>query len=147
MSGFIETYRGAIYPWHCDHQGHLTVMHYFGFFDPATWQLLSELGFTSARLAEENRGFVDVTATINYLAEQHAGARIHIESALLRIGTTSITSIHRMRNSETGELAATLENVMLYFDLAARKKVALAEADKARLQAFLVEPDSEAAPS
>ncbi len=35
MAGFIETYRGTIYPWHCDHLGHLTVMHYVGFFDQA----------------------------------------------------------------------------------------------------------------
>ncbi len=141
MGHYHETFRGAIYPWHCDHQGHLTVMHYFGFFDPATWQLLSALGFTSTRLAEENSGFVDVTATINYVAEQHAGDRIHIESALTRIGSTSITAYHRMLNSETGELAATLTNVMLYFDLEARQKIVLPEEDKARLQEFLVEPD------
>ena len=138
MGQYHETYRGAIYPWHCDHQGHLTVQHYFGFFDAATWQLLSALGFTSTRLAEEKRGFVDVTATINYVAEQHAGDRIHIESALSRLGTTSVTAYHRMLNSESGDLAATLENVMLYFDLEARQKIPLPDADKARLQTFLV---------
>jgi acyl-CoA thioester hydrolase len=26
----IETYRGAIYPWHCDHMGHMNVMWYVG---------------------------------------------------------------------------------------------------------------------
>ena len=139
MGQVIETFRGAIYPWHCDHQGHLTVMHYFGFFDPATWQLLSALGFTSARLAEENRGFVDVTATITYQAEQHVGGLVHIESGLKKIGNTSLTVLHRMRNSESGELAATLENVMLYFDLAARCKLPLPEADRARMASFLVE--------
>lgn len=141
MGHYHETFRGAIYPWHCDHQGHLTVMHYFGFFDPATWQLMSALGFPQSRLTQENRGFVDVTATINYVAEQRAGACIHIESALTRIGSTSITARHRMLNSETGELAADYSNVMLYFDLVGRQKVVLPEADKARLQDFLVEPD------
>ena len=46
-----------------------------------------------------------------------------------------------MFNSESGELAATLENVMLYFDLEARQKLTLPEADKARLADFLVEDD------
>lgn len=26
MKGFIETYRGVVYPWHCGHQGHLNTM-------------------------------------------------------------------------------------------------------------------------
>jgi acyl-CoA thioester hydrolase len=142
MAGFVETYRGTIYPWHCDHLGHLTVMHYVGFFDQAGWQLLSALGFGRARLEAEGRGFVDVKATIEYRAEQHAGGLIHIESGLTRIGTTSVTARHQMRNSESGALAATMEIVGLYFDLEAREKVPLPAADKARLGGFLVEPDA-----
>ncbi len=138
MSGFIETYRGAIYPWHCDHQGHLTVMHYFGFFDNSSWQIISALGFTRSRLEAETRGFVDVTATIDYQAEQRVGGLVHIESGLKKLGNTSVTVLHRMLNSETGELAATLENVMLYFDLEARRKVPLPEEDRVRMAAFLI---------
>ena len=141
MGRMIETYRGAIYPRHCDHQGHLTVMHYVGFFDHSSWQIISALGFPRDRLEREGRGFVDVKATIEYRAEQHVGGLVHIESGLRRIGNTSITVLHRMFNSETGEPAATLENVMLYFDLEAREKLALPEADKARLAEFLVEDD------
>lgn len=144
MAGFVETYRGTIYPWHCDHQGHLTVMHYMGFFDHAAWQLISALGFSRARLEQERRGFVDVTSTITYQAEQHVGGLIHIESGLKRMGNTSVTVLHRMLNSESGEPAATLETVMLYFDLEARQKVPLPDADKARLAELLVE-DHEAA--
>jgi acyl-CoA thioester hydrolase len=33
MSDLIETYRGAVYPWHCDHMGHMNVMWYVGKFD------------------------------------------------------------------------------------------------------------------
>jgi acyl-CoA thioester hydrolase len=29
MSTLI-TYRGAVYPWHCDHRGHMNVMWYVG---------------------------------------------------------------------------------------------------------------------
>ncbi len=69
------------------------------------------------------------------------GQLIHIESGLRKIGNTSITVLHRMLNSETGEPAATLENVMLYFDLEAREKVALALEDRERMTKFLVESD------
>ena len=31
------TYRGVVYPWDCDHMGHMNVMRYVGKFDEATW--------------------------------------------------------------------------------------------------------------
>ncbi len=40
----IETYRGVIYPWNCDHMGHMNVQYYVGKFDEATWQLFAFLG-------------------------------------------------------------------------------------------------------
>ena len=39
MSDRITTYKGTVYPWHCDHVGHMNVMWYVGKFDEATWNL------------------------------------------------------------------------------------------------------------
>jgi acyl-CoA thioester hydrolase len=36
-AGATVTYRGVVYPWHCDHMGHMNVMWYVGRFDEATW--------------------------------------------------------------------------------------------------------------
>ena len=52
------TYRGLVYPWHCDHMGHMNVMWYVGKFDEATWQLFRLFGVTSAYMKSENRGMV-----------------------------------------------------------------------------------------
>ena len=41
MSAMLETYRGAVYPWHCDHMGHMNVMWHVGKFDEATWNLFA----------------------------------------------------------------------------------------------------------
>jgi acyl-CoA thioester hydrolase len=41
MSEFTITYRGTVYPWQCDHMGHMNVMWYVAKFDEASWQLLS----------------------------------------------------------------------------------------------------------
>ena len=90
MKGFIETYRGVVYPWHCDHQGHLNTMHYVGMFDMAFWHHLSALGFTRAYMQEQGTGFVDVKDTIEYKAEQPVGSLLVIESGLLRMGNTYI---------------------------------------------------------
>ena len=127
MKGFIETYRGVVYPRHCDHQGHLNTMHYVGMFDMAFWHHVSALGFTRAYMQEQGTGFVGVKDTIEYKVEQPVGSLLMIESGLLRTGNTSITGFHRMRNTETGDIAATSENISVYFDLNQRHKTPLPE--------------------
>ncbi len=62
MSGFIETFRGVVYPWHCDHQGHMNTMHYVGMFDQAFWHHMSALGFTREYM-ERNRGGSSMSET------------------------------------------------------------------------------------
>lgn len=46
MTTALITYRGTVYPWHCDHVGHMNVMWYVGKFDEATWQLFNAVGLT-----------------------------------------------------------------------------------------------------
>jgi acyl-CoA thioester hydrolase len=139
MTGYIETFRGVVYPWHCDHQGHMTTMHYVGMFDAAFWHLLSAHGFTRAFLAEHNTGFADVSDTIRYLAELPVGSPVVIESGLLKVGNTSAVSFNRMLETETGRLAATSEKATVYFDLEARRKTPLPGHLKAAMEAHLVE--------
>ncbi len=139
MSGFIETHRAVVYPWHCDHQGHMNTMQYVGMFDAAFWHHLSAMGFTRPFLDAANHGFADVKDTIEYKAEVPVGARVTIESALLRIGKSSITAIHTMRDSETGEVAATSEKITVYFDLEARASTPLPDDMRAGAEAFIVE--------
>ena len=35
------TYRGTVYPWQCDHVGHMNIMWYVGKFDEANWNLFA----------------------------------------------------------------------------------------------------------
>ena len=141
MSRVIETFRGMVYPWQCDHQGHLNTKEYVGMFDAAFWHHLSVMGFTRVYLDDAKRGFADVKDTIEYKAEVPVGARLIIESALLRIGTSSITALHTMRDCETGEVAATAEKITVYFDLEARASTPLPDDMRATAEAFVVEPE------
>lgn len=138
MSAYMETFRGVVYPWHCDHQGHMTVMHYVGMFDQAFWHHTSALGFTRAYLEAHCAGFVDVRDTLEYRVEQPVGSLLVIESGLLEVGNTSMTALHRMRNAETGDLAATSEKVSVYFDMQARSKLRLPDELRARMAANIV---------
>ncbi len=46
------TYRGTVYPWQCDHVGHMNIMWYVGKFDEANWNLFARLGLTPSYLRE-----------------------------------------------------------------------------------------------
>ena len=58
------TYRGAVYPWHCDHIGHMNVMWYVGKFDEATWHLFAAVGLTPSYLRSGHRGMAAVQQNI-----------------------------------------------------------------------------------
>ena len=44
MNGWLETYRGIVYRWQEDHNGHLTVAFYFAHLGDATLCALESLG-------------------------------------------------------------------------------------------------------
>jgi acyl-CoA thioester hydrolase len=115
------TYRGTVYPWHCDHMGHMNVMWYVGKFDEATWQFLSNVGLSRSRLSQEGAGMAAVEQHIEYKRELRAGDLITIRSAVLEVREKSVRFAHEMWNDETGELAARTVLVGVHFDLTERK--------------------------
>ncbi|MEX2647961.1 MAG: acyl-CoA thioesterase [Alphaproteobacteria bacterium] len=140
MAGWIETYRGMVYPWQCDHQGHMNVMHYVGMFDQAGWHLLNACGLGSETLAATNRGFVSAKDTLEYFAELRAGSLVMVQSGVGRVGTTSFILLQRMKDAATDALAARHESVGVHFDLKARAKLPIPDGDRARLAAHIVDP-------
>jgi len=121
MSELPLTYRGAVYPWHCDHVGHMNVMYYTGKFDEATWNFFSLLGITPKYLRENGRGMAAVEQKTRYLRELHAGDVVTIRSRLLMLDGKKIRFVHEMVNGETLELVATSELFGLHLDTQIRK--------------------------
>lgn len=119
------TYRGTVYPWHCDHMGHMNVMWYVGKFDEATWQFFHNLGLPPSRLSREGAGMAAVEQHIEYKRELHAGDVVTVRSRVLEVKEKSIRFEHEMTNDETGELAARTTILGVYFDTSLRKARAL----------------------
>ena len=103
------TYRGTVYPWQCDHVGHMNIMWYVGKFDEANWNLFARLGLTPSYLRESGRGMAAVQQNIAYKRELLAGDIVEVRSRLVEIRDKSVRFLHEMRNAETGEVAATCE--------------------------------------
>ena len=122
------TYRGTVYPWQCDHVGHMNIMWYVGKFDEANWNLFARLGLTPSYLRESGRGMAAVQQNISYKRELLAGDIVEVTSRLLEIRDKSIRLLHEMRNAETGEIAATCEITGVHMDRQARKSAPFAPA-------------------
>ena len=134
------TYRGTVYPWLCDHIGHMNVMWYVGKFDEANWNLFARLGLTPSYLRSSGRGMAAVQQNITYRRELLAGDIVEIRSHLLEISDKSIRFRHEMRNAETGEIAATCEITGVQMDRALRKSAPFADAIRQTALRHLAEP-------
>jgi acyl-CoA thioester hydrolase len=129
------TYRGTVYPWHCDHVGHMNVMWYVGKFDEATWNLFQSAGLTPAALRDAQRGMVAVDQHIAYQRELHAGDTVTVRSDILEVGEKKLRFRHEMRNNATGEVAAVTTLLGVHLDLQTRRACAFAPEVLARLRA------------
>jgi acyl-CoA thioester hydrolase len=141
MMAAAATYRGAVYPWHCDHVGHMNVMWHVGKFDEATWNFFARIGLTPAYLRESGRGMAAVQQNISYKRELLAGDIVEVRSFLLEMRDKSIRFVHEMRNAETGEIAATCELTGVHLDRKARKSVAFAETIREAAQKHLAQAE------
>lgn len=132
------TYRGAVYPCHCDHMGHMNVMWYTGKFDEATWNLFADLGITPTYMREQQRGMAGVQQNTAYKEELFAGDVIEVRSRVLEVRDKVIRFLHEMRNIEKGTVAATTELTAVHLDRQTRKSCpfppAIRAAAEARLQ-------------
>jgi acyl-CoA thioester hydrolase len=122
------TYRGTVYPWHCDQVGHMNVMWYVGKFDEATWHLLASIGLTPSYLRDNGRGMAAVQQNISYRRELLPGDIIEVGSRVLEIREKVIRFEHEMKNCETGEVAATCELTAVHLDRDKRRACAFPDA-------------------
>lgn len=112
---------GVVYPWQCDHMGHMNVMWYTGKFDEATWHLLALIGLTPSYLRDRKRGMVAVQQETTYKRELVAGDLITIQSGVLEMREKVIRFYHEMLNAETRELAARTTLTGVHLDTESRK--------------------------
>ena len=142
-AGWIETYRGLVYPWHCDHMGHMNVMWYVGKFDEATWNLFAGLGVTTAFLRDNERAMGAVQQNITYKRELLSGDIVAVRSGLLEIRDKVVKLVHEMRQAHTGEISAVCVLTAVHMDSKARKSTAFPAEFVARGRSMLCEYEGE----
>jgi acyl-CoA thioester hydrolase len=117
----LVTYRGTVFPWHCDHMGHMNVMWYVGKFDEATWHLFASVGITHAYMRDTGHVLGAVQQNITYCKELVAGDIVEVRSRFLEIRERVVRFEHEMLNSATGAAAAHCEQTTVHIDAATRR--------------------------
>ena len=117
----ISVHKNIAHPWQCDVMGHMTTRFYMAMFDDSSYHFLHHLfGWNSAQDPTGKFGWVDVNHSINYLAEVDAGDLLEVRAELTKVGGKSMTMSYEMINLGSGDVAATLESVIVLFDLEER---------------------------
>lgn len=133
------TYRGTVYPWHCDHMGHMNVMWYTAKFDEASWQLFTHLGLTPAYLKRHGRGMAAVEQRIRYLRELHPGDPVSVHTRMIEVKDRSMRFAHEMRDDSTGDVVATSELTAVHLDAVLRRATVIAGEIRGQAEALLPE--------
>ncbi len=140
MSDAALTYRGTVYPWQCDHVGHMNVMWYTGKFDEATWNLMALIGVTPSFLRNEGRGMAALEQKTSYRRELLPGDTVVVRSSIAEVREKAMRFVHEMTNGETGDVVAVSELVVVHMDRAARRSCALPPAVAERARAMIGPP-------
>jgi acyl-CoA thioester hydrolase len=139
MNELPITYRGAVYPWQCDHMNHMNVMSYAGKFDEATWNLLGSFGLTATMLRQTGLGIVAVKQETAYKRELLAGDTVTIRSGISEVREKAIRFFHVMTNNESGEVAALTVLTGVQIDAKTRKACALTDDVSQRARALVTD--------
>ena len=126
------THRGVVYPWDCDHMGHMNVRMYVHHFDQALYVLLAEVGLGREYLKERERRLAGVDQHVQYKRELFPGDVFQIRSRFTQLGRTSLTISHRME-SLAGELIATCDVVGVHLDARSGRPAELPEDVRTRI--------------
>ena len=145
MPSAIETYRGTVFPWECDSNGHMNVRFYVAKFDEGTWQFFAQIGASRDELKRRNCGPMAVSQNIAYKRELMPGDTIVVHSSVVSLGNSSCRFRHVMTELGSGAVAAEMEIVGVFVDLGARKPMPVWPELRAKAEALLAPPREQAA--
>jgi len=133
----VETARGTVHAWQCDHMGHVNVRAYAERFEEACWQYYALVGIVPSRLRAGEIHVAAVRQDTAYLRELLGGDVVVVRTTMLEVRPKVLRFVHAMTNFETGETCATSEFTVVCLDPQARKSRAYPDDVLERARALL----------
>ena len=118
-----------------DYMGHISNISYFIYFEVARVNFLSGLGISTV---DEHWDFIIASIKCDFVKQIYVNRTIQIETQVKRIGNKSISLAHRLYN-EQGELAASVDEVVVRFNRGSQSSVPLEPDMMEKLQPYLAE--------
>ena len=140
-TGWIETYRGTVYRWEVDNVDHFTVAYYFDRFGDSTQHMLDALGVGPAYARRDGRACLTAACHVRYHHELRVGDIMHATSGVIRAGADHFVIGHKLVDSGSGTLCATVQQRVVHLDADRRTFVPLPEAARAAIERHRVEWD------
>jgi acyl-CoA thioester hydrolase len=138
---WLETCRGSVFAWEVDNVGHFTVAYYFQRFEDAGLGLLEAIGLGPAYARAARHGCVTADAFVRYLHELRAGDIYHALSGVVAAEDGALVLGHKLLDSATGTVCATVEQRVVHVDLADRTGRPLTAAQRAAAEIRRVDWD------
>jgi acyl-CoA thioesterase FadM len=129
-TGWLETYRGTVFRWEVDLVDHFTVAYYFDRFEHAALGMLESIGLGPSYMRRERCACVTVDCYVRYLRELRAGDVIHVVSGVIHGDDTGVLLGHKLIDSATGAVCATLEQRAVHVAMGGRAPLALTTAQR-----------------
>jgi acyl-CoA thioester hydrolase len=131
----FDRYRAVVLPEWIDYNGHMNVAFYLLAFDQATDLFFDYLDLDAAHRETAGGSTFAGDIHLTYQRELREGDPLRVTSQLLGFDEKRLRFFQRMVHAEQGFLAATMECLTLYVDLARRKVAPFPPAIAARLGA------------
>lgn len=117
-----------------DYNGHMNEAHYVEVSAQATDRFMEMIGADADYIAS-GKSYFTVENFVQYLSELHAGDRLTVTTHVLRGDGKKMHLFHRLHNNK-GDVAATVETLLLHIDLNVRKTSVPSEEVAAKLAAY-----------
>ena len=143
MNNWFETTRSVVFPWHCDHYGHMNARWYVHQFDDSGFHIWTLAGCPHSHSRAQGVETVVARYTVDYLREMVAGQALVVRCGFVRLGNKSVTHLHRMFDADSGTLHAAMECVEVFFDPETRKSAPMPDDIRAVLERKLADPDED----
>ncbi|MEM8767165.1 MAG: thioesterase family protein [Pseudomonadota bacterium] len=110
-----------------DYNGHLNMAFYNVLFDRAVDHMYDLLGIGEAYAREGGGSCFTLQAHVNYLNELSQGDTVSVAVQLVDFDAKRLHYFETMTNTNTGEVAATSENMALHVDMSTRRSAPFPE--------------------
>jgi len=120
MAEWLEISKNVVFPWHCDHFGHMNVRWYAHFFDDASFLVWATIGLDMRTILATGMHTVIARSTTQYHHEVRAGDPLLMVGGFTHIGNKSLTLHTSMLDANTRELRASNEYIVVFFNAETR---------------------------